>query len=97
LISGKEGCFYLVYYFDDHALSVTMVSTYLVLDRLHLLDSHLPLFYRLPLHFPVFIMAKFFLAIPKSLFEAASIDGAGEWRVFWNIGVPMGRGGLYRQ
>jgi multiple sugar transport system permease protein len=74
---------------------VTMVSTYLVLDRLHLLDSHLSII--LPAAFstfPVFIMAKFFLAIPKSLFEAASIDGAGEWRVFWNIGVPMGRGGI---
>ncbi|MDD4113965.1 MAG: ABC transporter permease subunit, partial [Herbinix sp.] len=44
--------------------------------------------------FPVFIMIKFFKSIPASLFEAASIDGAGEWRIFINIGIPIGRGGI---
>ena len=28
-------------------------------------------------------------SIPRSLYEAASIDGAGAWRQFWNITVPM--------
>jgi multiple sugar transport system permease protein len=92
---GKKAVFTLYIILMIMPFQVTMVSTYLVLDRLHLLDSHLSII--LPAAFstfPVFIMAKFFLAIPKSLFEAASIDGAGEWRVFWNIGVPMGRGGI---
>jgi multiple sugar transport system permease protein len=92
---GKRAVFTLYIILMIMPFQVTMVSTYLVLDRLHLLDSHLSII--LPAAFstfPVFIMAKFFLAIPKSLFEAASIDGAGEWRVFWNIGVPMGRGGI---
>jgi multiple sugar transport system permease protein len=74
---------------------VTMVSTYLVLDRLHLLDSHWSII--LPAAFstyPVFIMVKFFKSIPGSLFEAASIDGAGEWRIFVNVGIPLGRGGI---
>lgn len=74
---------------------VIMVSTYLVLDRLRLLDSHWSII--LPAAFstfPVFIMIKFFKSIPASLFEAASIDGAGEWRIFINIGIPIGRGGI---
>jgi multiple sugar transport system permease protein len=74
---------------------VTMVSTYLALDRIHLLDSHWSII--LPAAFstfPVFIMTKFFKSIPWALFEAASIDGAGEGRIFINIGIPLGRGGI---
>ncbi len=92
---GKKAIFTLYIILMIMPFQVTMVSTYLVLDQLHLLDSHLSII--LPAAFstfPVFIMVKFFKAIPKSLFEAASIDGAGEWRLFWNIGIPMGRGGI---
>jgi multiple sugar transport system permease protein len=92
---GKKAVFTLYIILMIMPFQVTMVSTYLVLDKLRLLDSHLSII--LPAvfsTFPVFIMVKFFKAIPRSLFEAASIDGAGEWRIFWNIGIPMGRGGI---
>ena len=92
---GKKAIFTMYIILMIMPFQVTMVSNYLVLDKLHLLDKHLSIV--LPAAFstfPVFIMVKFFKAIPKSLFEAASIDGAGEWRIFWNIGVPMGRGGI---
>jgi multiple sugar transport system permease protein len=92
---GKKTIFTLYIILMIMPFQVTMVSTYLVLDKLRILDSHLSII--LPAvfsTFPVFIMVKFFKAIPKSLFEAASIDGAGEWRIFWNIGIPMGRGGI---
>lgn len=92
---GKKAIFTLYIILMIMPFQVTMVSTYLVLDKFHLLDSHLSII--LPAAFstfPVFIMVKFFKAIPKSLFEAASIDGAGEWRIFCNIGIPMGRGGI---
>lgn len=92
---GKKVIFTLYIILMIMPFQVTMVSTYLVLDKLHLLDSHLAII--LPATFstyPVFIMTKFFKAIPRSLFEAASIDGAGEWSIFWNIGIPLGRGGI---
>lgn len=74
---------------------VTMVSGYLVLDRLKLLNTHLAII--LPVvfaTFPVFIMVKFFSAIPQSLIEAAEIDGANEWQVFTKIGIPLGISGI---
>lgn len=74
---------------------VTMVSSYLVLSRLSLLDSHLAII--LPgifSTFPVFIMEKFFRAIPDALIEAAEVDGAGPFQVFWNVGVPLGIPGV---
>lgn len=92
---GKKVVFTIYIILMILPFQVTMVSSYLVLDRLQLLDSHLAII--LPAAFstfPVFIMVKFFKAIPKALFEAASIDGAGEWRIFRYIGLPIGRGGI---
>ena len=37
----------------------------------------------------VFIMKQFFESIPASVEEAARIDGAGTFRIFWSIVLPM--------
>ncbi|MEV0096973.1 carbohydrate ABC transporter permease [Streptomyces sp. NPDC050738] len=42
----------------------------------------------------VYILYKFFQGIPKELEEAAYIDGAGRWRVFFTIVVPLSRPSL---
>ena len=42
----------------------------------------------------VFVFRQYFLQLPPELFEAARIDGANEWRVLWNIAVPMVRPAL---
>jgi len=60
--------------------------------RLHLTGSLWPLIITytatgLPL--TVFMMATYFRAIPKELFEAAAIDGASGLRSFWSVGFPM--------
>ncbi len=39
----------------------------------------------------VFILVKFFEGLPRELEEAAYVDGAGRWRVFWQIVVPLSR------
>jgi multiple sugar transport system permease protein len=39
----------------------------------------------------VFIMTQFFSRVPPELEEAARIDGAGRWRVFWSIMMPLAR------
>ena len=42
----------------------------------------------------IFIMRNVFASIPQDLVSAAMIDGAGAWKVFWEVMVPMGRNGL---
>src|SRR5690606_16516229 len=37
----------------------------------------------------ILIFYQFFKMIPRALEEAAELDGAGAWRTFWNIGIPM--------
>jgi multiple sugar transport system permease protein len=44
--------------------------------------------------FGTFLLRQFMLSIPTSLDEAATIDGAGHWRIFWDIIVPLARPGL---
>lgn len=74
---------------------VTMVPNYLVLNKLGLLDTHWALI--LPgcfSAFSVFIMARGFDAVPAALLEAAALDGAGPFRTFWHIGLPLGTPGI---
>jgi multiple sugar transport system permease protein len=42
----------------------------------------------------VFLMRQFLLSIPDDLLEAARVDGAGEWRIFWRIVLPLCRPAL---
>ena len=74
---------------------VTMASSYIVLNWLGLIDS--PFAILLPAAFsafPVFIMTKFFAGIPREMLEAARMDGASEWAVFFKIGLPLGLPGV---
>lgn len=42
----------------------------------------------------VFIMKQFFETIPREVEEAAMIDGAGQWRRYWSVVLPMARPAL---
>jgi putative aldouronate transport system permease protein len=68
-----------------------MVSTYVFYIRyLHLKDSYLALI--LPGLFNVFyllIMRSFITAVPPALIESAKIDGAGEFKIFMRIILPI--------
>ncbi len=92
---GKRILFTLYIILMVLPFQVTMVSSYLVLYRLGLVDTHLAII--LPnifSTFPIFILVKFFKAVPKSLIEAAKLDGAGEVYLFVRIGIPMGSSGI---
>ncbi|MEK3747185.1 carbohydrate ABC transporter permease [Paenibacillus sp. FSL E2-8871] len=42
----------------------------------------------------LFILRLSFIAIPKDLDESALIDGAGFWRIFWNVNMPLAKSGI---
>jgi ABC-type glycerol-3-phosphate transport system permease component len=46
------------------------------------------------LPFAIFILAGFFRALPRSLYEAAVMDGCGEAAAFWRVLLPLARPGL---
>jgi len=39
--------------------------------------------------FGVFLMRQFFLGVPDELIEAARVDGIGEFRIFWEVALPL--------
>jgi multiple sugar transport system permease protein len=41
--------------------------------------------------FGIFLLRQFYLGIPKEMEEAAVIDGAGYWRLYWEIVLPLSR------
>ena len=74
---------------------VLMYPEYLVLKSLGLLNTLWAVI--LPGVFsayPVFLLTRFFGAIPEEILEAARLDGAGEWQIFRYIALPLGLPGL---
>ncbi|MGP5036768.1 carbohydrate ABC transporter permease, partial [Brachybacterium alimentarium] len=65
---------------------------YLMIKELHLLDSLWSLI--LPTAFAAFnfiVMRSFFMALPQELLEAARIDGASDFRILWQIVMPLSK------
>ena len=74
---------------------VTLVPNFLVSQWLNILDTRWAIW--LPGIFSpyaVFLLTKFMRRIPSSMFEAAKIDGAGEWQIFKKICMPLCKGSL---
>jgi multiple sugar transport system permease protein len=41
--------------------------------------------------FGIFLIRQFMLSVPQELLEAARIDGASEWRIYWSVVLPLAR------
>ncbi len=74
---------------------VTMIPNYTLMVKLHLLDSYLGLIVPAAFSaFGTFLLRQFMLTVPPSLDEAARIDGASPWQVYWDVILPLARPGL---
>ena len=74
---------------------VLLIPRFLVINQLGIYDSYAGMI--LPLLVDaagVFIMKNFFESIPVSVEEQARIDGAGTFRIFWSVVLPMARPAL---
>ncbi|WP_425488163.1 carbohydrate ABC transporter permease [Microbacterium proteolyticum] len=74
---------------------VLLIPKFLVINQLGIYDSYAGMI--LPLLVDaagVFIMKNFFESIPPSVEEQARIDGAGTFRIFWSVVLPMARPAL---
>ena len=70
--------------------NLMLLPLFVLMSRLQLIDSYAGLV--LPFAagaVGVFLMRQFMLSIPDDLLEAARLDGAGEWFIFWRIVMPL--------
>jgi len=90
---GREALFVVMLATMALPAQVTMVPTFALFRWLGwygtLLPLMVPAFFAAP--FFVFLMRQFFRALPEELFEAARVEGAGEWRIFWTIALPLSK------
>ncbi|HEX2856189.1 MAG TPA: carbohydrate ABC transporter permease [Propionibacteriaceae bacterium] len=92
---GREVVFYLLIAVMSVPGVVLLIPKFLVINYLGIYDSFAGMI--LPLLVDaggVFMMRNFFTSIPESVEEAARIDGAGTFRTFWSIVLPMARPAL---
>lgn len=74
---------------------VTMIPNYTIMVHLGMLDSYVGLIVPAAFSaFGTFMLRQFMLTIPRSLDEAAAIDGASHWQIFWDVIMPLVRPGL---
>lgn len=68
---------------------VTGVIVYMILAFLGMINTYWSMLLpALSSSFGVFLMRQFIVSFPNTILEAARIDGAGEWRIFWSILMP---------
>jgi len=74
---------------------VMMIPNFQIMISLGLVDTFTGLIVPAAFSaFGTFLLRQFMLSIPTSLDEAAEIDGASKWRLFWEIILPLSRPGL---
>ena len=89
---GRELCFVLIFITLMMPVEVRIVPTFQVAANLNFIDSYLGLV--LPLiasATATFLYRQMFMTIPAELREAARIDGAGPWRFFVDVVLPLSR------
>jgi ABC-type glycerol-3-phosphate transport system permease component len=74
-----------------------IIPQFLLARDLHLLNSLpglVPFYVGTALAFNTFLLSGFFQTLPKELDEAMLIDGAGPWRRYWNLALPLSKPAL---
>lgn len=69
---------------------VTIIPVFIIMRQLGLVDNHLSIILPfLTSAFGVFLLRQFFLTLPQDLIDAAKIDGAGAWTIYWRVALPL--------
>jgi alpha-glucoside transport system permease protein len=90
---GRDWLFILVIALLVVPLQMALIPMFSLYDALGIFDTVLALVlfhtaFGLP--FAIFLLRNFFIGIPKDLMEAARIDGASEFRIFFRLILPLG-------
>jgi len=76
---------------------LAIVPLFFILQNMQLLNT-LPgliiVYVAFALPFTMFFLYSFFRQLPQDIYEAATVDGAGEWRTFFSVMLPMAAPGL---
>lgn len=94
---GKEWLFYLFLLGMMIPPVMLIIPQFIVAKLLDLQDKLIGLvvvYITMNLSMQTFLLRGFFEGIPKDLEDAALIDGASQWSIFWRVVLPLSRPGL---
>jgi len=94
---GRDTLFFILMLTMMIPATVMIVPLFITVHRLGLLNSYLGLILPYPYlstAFGTFLLRQFFMTIPRSLDEAARIDGASDLRILWHIILPASKPAL---
>lgn len=87
---GKTLFFSLVVYSLMFSPHVTATPNYIIISRIGLIDTHWAIILpAIASSLGLYLMKQFMTQIPDDLIESAKIDGASEYRIFWQIVMPL--------
>lgn len=94
---GRDPLFIVVIATMMLPAQVTMIPLFVLFKEFGWLNTFKPLI--IPAFFGggafnIFLLRQFFLTIPRDLFDAARIDGCSEFRIYWNIVLPLAKPAL---
>jgi multiple sugar transport system permease protein len=76
--------------------AITLIPSFLLLRDLNLLDTYHAIWWPAAASVTgIFLMRQHFYSVPSELEDAARVDGAGRFRIYWQICLPLVRGALF--
>jgi multiple sugar transport system permease protein len=92
---GKSFLFSLLLFSLMIPIAITLIPTFLLLRDLKLLNTYHAIWWPAAAQVTgIFLMRQHFYAIPSDIEDAARIDGAGSFRIYWQVCVPMVTGSM---
>jgi multiple sugar transport system permease protein len=89
---GRETIFILIFSTFLVSLPVIIVPLFILVRAMGMLNSYAGLIVPSIFNaFGIFLLRQYYLSLPRELEEAAVIDGAGYWRIYWSVILPLSR------
>jgi len=89
---GRETIFILIFSTFLVSLPVIIVPLFILVRAMGMLNSYAGLIVPAIFNaFGIFLLRQYYLSLPRELEEAAVIDGAGYWRIYWSVILPLSR------
>lgn len=87
---GRESVFKLLVTSLVIPAQVTMLPLFLMLNKMGFINTYMGVIIPgMASIFGIFLIRQYALSIPDSLIEAARIDGAGDFRIYWSLILPL--------
>ena len=90
---GRNVIFNMIVFSLMFSATASVISNYIIMSSLHWIDTYYSLI--IPAFgssLGLYLMKQFMEQLPDSLIEAARMDGASQWKIFWQIVMPNVKG-----